>query len=75
MISKKKLKEAMIKENITTIDNANKFMDTLLDSLSDEKLKESYYGSLKKYDRKNNDSTKYVMEYIKAKCIKRGLKI
>jgi hypothetical protein len=75
MFDKKRIKETMLKEGINTSTDANNFMDKALDKLTDEQLKRAYLGAKRKYDKKQNNSSKYVLNYIIMKCNTRGLKL
>jgi hypothetical protein len=73
--NKRITKEAMKKEGIHTENDANKFMDKIADNLNDSALKRAYLGAKRKYDRKPNNSTKYIFLYFEEKCKKRGIKL
>ena len=75
MFNKQKAKKEMLKQGINTDDDANKFMDGIVNKLDDSQLHRAYLGAKKKYDRKPNSSSEYVLIYLIKKCNEKGIKL
>jgi hypothetical protein len=70
-----KIKKTMQKEGINTTEDANRFMDKIVNKLDDKSLYRAYTGAKEKHNKKQNNNTKYMVDYFYKKLQERGIKI